>query len=52
MITPLPIALLFVLTLILQNGVTALMVAIHHGSSGVTEVLLGVKADVNIITKV
>ena len=45
-------ALLFILTFILQDGVTAPMVAIHHGSSGVTEVLLGAKADVKIITKV
>ena len=43
---------IILLDFILQDGVTALMVAIHHGSSGVTEVLLGAKADVNIITKV
>ena len=40
------------ISLLLQENVTALMIAVYHGHSHIVEVLTRLKSDVNLQTKV
>ena len=44
--------LLYCFSLIIQDNFTALMIAVYHGQSHIVEVLIRLKSDVNLQTKV